>query len=298
MPARVITPLAPTDPMRTVVGLGLGHGDPSVAGDDGAWIAIRTDEGAATLRFTGEEGRIEAEAWGPGADQALEIAPGLCGALDDPSGFEPGHPLIRRIHRERPGVRITRSRQLVDSLVRAVFGQKVTGREAKRAYRRMVLARGEPAPGPRPGLLVPPEPEWLASLDYSDFHPWGVERRRAEIVMEVARRTRRLDEALDMALPDAYDRITAIRGVGPWSAAWVGLQALGDADAVLVGDYHIPNTVAWALAGEDRADDDRMLELLEPFRPHRGRVIQLLKAAGITAPKYGPRVELREIRGI
>ncbi len=116
--------------------------------------------------------------------------------------------------------------------------------------------------------------------------------------MEVARRSKRLEEALTMALPDAYRRIQAIRGVGPWSAAWVGLQALGDADAVLVGDFHIPNTVAWALTGEPRGDDDRMLELLEPFRPHRGRVVRLLKAAGIKAPKYGPRQAIREIREI
>ena len=195
-------------------------------------------------------------------------------------------------------MRITRSRQVVDSLIRAVLGQKVTGREAKTAYARMVRAQGELAPGPRPDLLMPPDPEWVATLDYGDFHPWGVERRRAEVVLEVARRAKRMEEALDMSLPDAYRRITALRGVGPWSAAWVGLQALGDPDAVLVGDFHIPNTVAWALAGEPRADDDRMLELLEPFRPHRGRVVNLLKAAGITAPKYGPRSPIREIRGM
>ena len=101
-----------------------------------------------------------------------------------------------------------------------------------------------------------------------------------------------------MELPDAYRRITALRGVGPWSAALVGMQALGDADAVPVGDYHIPNTVAWALAGEDRGSDERMLELLEPFRPHRGRVVRLLKSAGIKAPRYGPRAPLRGIEGM
>ena len=37
-----------------------------------------------------------------------------------------------------------------------------------------------------------------------------------------------------------------------------------------------------------------MLELLEPFRPHRGRVIRLLEAAGIAAPKFGPRMAVNE----
>ena len=67
----------------------------------------------------------------------------------------------------------------------------------------------------------------------------------------------------------------------------------GDPDLVTVGDYHLPNVVAYALAGQARADDARMLELLEPFRPHRARVVQLLIAGGWRAPRYGPRQPIR-----
>ena len=74
--------------------------------------------------------------------------------------------------------------------------------------------------------------------------------------------------------------------------------AWGDRDAVPVGDFHLPNTVAWTLAGEPRADDDRMLELLEPYRPHRRRVVTLLKRSGASAPKYGPKTGVVDIRGI
>ena len=56
-----------------------------------------------------------------------------------------------------------------------------------------------------------------------------------------------------------------------------------------VGDFHLKNLVAFALAGEPRGTDERMLELLEPWRGHRARVIRLLEASGIEAPKYGPR---------
>jgi 3-methyladenine DNA glycosylase/8-oxoguanine DNA glycosylase len=76
----------------------------------------------------------------------------------------------------------------------------------------------------------------------------------------------------------------------------VACVALGDADAVSVGDYHLPHTIAWALAGEPRADDDRMLELLEPWRGHRARVIRLIEGAGIHAPRRGPRQRLRDIQ--
>ena len=81
--------------------------------------------------------------------------------------------------------------------------------------------------------------------------------------------------------------------------------AYGDSDAVSVGDWHIPHTVSWALAGEVRAGsrdassaglspaDERMLELLEPFRGHRGRVCALLERAGYAAPRFGPRMSIR-----
>lgn len=276
----------------------MGRGDPSIVIDDAAWIAIRTPDGPATLRFETTAKSIAAEAWGRGADRALEQAPDLVGANDDPGGFTPVHPLVARLHRTHPAVRITRSRQVTEALLRAVVGQKVSGKEAKRSYRSMVRAQADPAPGPKPEILLPPDPAWLASLDYSDFHVWGIERRRAVILQEVSRRAVRLAETVEMALSDAYRRITALRGIGPWSAGLVGLQALGDADAVPVGDYHLPNTVSWALAGEARGDDDRMLELLAEFQPNRGRVVRLLKAEGITAPKYGPRAPLRNIERI
>jgi hypothetical protein len=57
----------------------------------------------------------------------------------------------------------------------------------------------------------------------------------------------------------------------------------------------VPNLVAWALAGEARADDARMLELLEPYRGQRGRVQRLLEASGIRPPRYGPRMAPRNI---
>jgi 3-methyladenine DNA glycosylase/8-oxoguanine DNA glycosylase len=73
------------------------------------------------------------------------------------------------------------------------------------------------------------------------------------------------------------------------------MTAMGDPDAVPVGDYHLPSMVAWSLAGEPRADDARMLELLEPYRGHRGRVIRLLVAGGSAAPRRGPRMPFRHM---
>lgn len=297
MPSRAFTSMAPVDLRAAIGGYSAGGADPSIALDSaGAWLALRTSNGPATLHFAVGEA-ISAEAWGPGADLALERAPDICGANDDPVGFAPAHPVAARILRHHPGVRITRSGNVVEGLLRMIVGQRVTGTEARNGYFAMCRALGGPAPGPR-RLLLPPDPERVAACGYTAFHPWGIERGRAETLIRVAQRAKRMEEAAAMPLPDAYARISAVRGVGPWTAAKIGLSALGDPDAVPIGDYHLPNTVAWALAGEERADDARMLELLEEFRPHRGRVIRLIGAAGVAAPKYGPRSGVRDFGGM
>ena len=73
------------------------------------------------------------------------------------------------------------------------------------------------------------------------------------------------------------------------------LRALGDPDAVSVGDAHLSNVVAFALAGRPRGTDEEMLELLAPWAGHRARVVRLLEGAGITPPRYGPRVAPRDL---
>ena len=97
-----------------------------------------------------------------------------------------------------------------------------------------------------------------------------------------------------MDLPSARRRIEAFPGIGPWTSAKVAQVALGDPDAVPVGDYHLPHSVAYALEGRVRSTDQRMLELLDPYRGHRARVIRLIGVAGITAPRFGPKMPLRD----
>jgi hypothetical protein len=56
--------------------------------------------------------------------------------------------------------------------------------------------------------------------------------------------------------------------------------------------------VAWAFTGRPRGTDEQMLELLEPYAGHRGRVLRLLLAGGVSAPRFGPRMSLRSIERI
>jgi 3-methyladenine DNA glycosylase/8-oxoguanine DNA glycosylase len=266
-------------------------------GADGAWRATRTPAGPATVALRVDNGAVEARAWGAGAEWALEAAPDLVGAGDDEEGFVAHDAVVADAHRRLPGLRIGRTGAVVEALVPTVLEQKVQGIAAKRSYALLTRLLGERAPGPAP-LLLPPAPERVAALPYHAFHPLGVERRRADTVRLVARHARRLDEASAMDPDSAQRRLRALPGVGAWTAAEVALFALGDADAVSVGDYHLPHHVAWAMAGEPRADDARMLELLEPYRGQRGRVLRLLVAGTPGPPRYGPRLALRDIARI
>ena len=262
-----------------------------------AWRAMRTPDGPATLHLRSFGYDIQAEAWGPGAEWALDSAPGLVGAFDDDSAFEPHHDVVAELWRYNRGVRITRAGGVMQVLIPAILEQKVTGSEARRAYRSMVLATSEAAPGDA-GLFLPPEPARIAETPYFAFHPWGVEQRRAETIRGACAQAARLEMCAVLPTDQANGRLLALPGVGPWTVAEVARMALGDPDALSVGDYHLSNIVCWALARRSRGSDEEMLELLEPYRGQRGRVQRLLEAGHITAPAYGPRVEVGHIERI
>lgn len=285
----------PIDLTLTLAPIAHGRGDPTIRfGPDGIWRATRTPDGPATLRLRLANGGVEVSGWGAGAANAVAAAADLIGANDDPAALVPRHRLIGELVHRFPGLRLPRTNRPFEALLPAICEQKVAAVEARAAFRGIIASHGEPAPGPA-GLRLAPTPATLASLPYFAFHRFGLERRRADLI----RHTGQLAPRFEAASPaEAYARLGAVPGIGPWTLAEVGRNAFGDPDAVSIGDYHLPNVVAWALARQPRADDARMLELLEPYRGQRGRVQRLLEASGIHAPRYGPRMAPQRIAGM
>jgi 3-methyladenine DNA glycosylase/8-oxoguanine DNA glycosylase len=291
----VLDPGFALDLRRTLAPLAHGPTDPTIRlAASEAWRACRTPEGPATVRLVATGRRLEVAAWGQGADWAVASVPGLVGLLDEPSRLTPRHPVVAQLARRFAGVRLPRTRLPFEALLPAICEQKVTGREAQLAFRAIVRRYGEAAPGPG-RMWLPPQASVLAGLRYFAFHPLGLERRRAEVVMRAAALAPRLVHA---GPAEVATLLKAVPGIGPWTVAETLRAAFGDPDAISIGDYHLPNLVAWALAGEARADDARMLELLEPYRGQRARVQRLLEASGIRAPRRGPRMSPRQIAAI
>ena len=303
--SRTWRPGRPVDLRATLGSLRRGSGDPTQREDvlGSLWRASRTPDGAATLRLTvrADLGEVRARAWGLGAAWALETMPGLLGAGDDPAGFAPRHPLLRDVWRRHPGWRVPRSRAVLEALVPAVLEQKVTGREAWRAFRTLVRTYGERAPGPvdhlAGGLWVPPDARAWARVPSWAWHRAGVDLSRSRTVVTAAGSAGRLEALARRPPAEAAPRLVSLPGVGAWTAAEVAQRALGDPDAVSIGDFHLPKLVGWALVGE-RVDDATMLELLEPYRGHRYRAVRLVELSGLSYPRHGPRFGGRDFRAI
>ena len=259
--------------------------------------ATRTPDGPASASYEQDGDAVRIEAWGPGAEYLVEHAPALLGFDDDPASFTPAHPTLHELARHLAGLRFGRTNAVFEALVPSILEQKVPGKEAFRAYGKLLRTYGEPAPGPLK-LMLQPAPETIKDLPYWTLHSFGVEQKRALTLIRAAAKAKRLEEAASMESEAANKRLTALPGIGPWTAAEVIRSALGDPDVVSVGDFHLPHLVSWALAGEPRGTDERMLELLEPYTGHRGRAIRLLELSGIGAPRYGPRIKLRSIARI
>ncbi len=283
----------PLDLMRTLAPLRHGPYDPTIRFlANEMWRASRTPEGISTVHLRLAGAVVEAEAWGPGAAWELDHVGDLLGEGDRPEALVPRHPLVAELVRRFPGVRLTRTGRILEALVPGVIEQKITGLEAQRIYRRLVRTYGTPAPGPGAGagLLVPPEPRRLATLPYHAYHPLGLEQRRADVLRRIGVLAAKLEAGLIAGPEQARARLLAVAGIGPWTAAEATRIALGDPDAVSVGDFHLPRLVAFSLAGETEADDRRMLELLEPYRGQRARVVRLLELGGRSPARRAPRL--------
>jgi 3-methyladenine DNA glycosylase/8-oxoguanine DNA glycosylase len=300
---------APRSLRRTLGAFSAGRGDPTTWLSPGRFVfATLTPDGPATvlLRWTadpapvGDDG-LDAEAWGPGAGWLLDRVDALTGAHDRAIAFDVADPVVTRALSATRTTRIGATGTLWHHLLPTVIAQRITGGEAARQWAQLCRCLGEVPPGPDDvvaAMRLPPSPESLRRRPAWWFHRLGIETKRARAITEVAAHADRL-WSWSAAGPEASSTmLQRIPGIGPWTVGSALGPALGDTDAVPVGDFHIPHAIAWALAGEPRATDERMLELLAPYHGQRGRVAAAVVRTNGTAPKFGPRRRIMNIQAL
>ncbi len=241
--------------------------------------------GPVVLEARSRSGEITCEVWGPAATPADEVAGHLAAAVawagcdDDLSGYTAcvdAHPVVAELHQRLGTHRLSHLPRVGEAFGRSVLGQLVQGIEARRSTRQIAALLGTPGPG---GLWTWPSALTIGQTHAAALRPCGVSLKMAQALHGGAVDDARLARLVgDWSRLDA--RLRALPGVGAWTSGETRVL-VGDADAVSIGDYHLPSVVGTALTGEERVRTDwtdaEMLDLLAPFTGHRGRVIRLVE---------------------
>jgi 3-methyladenine DNA glycosylase/8-oxoguanine DNA glycosylase len=262
----------------------VGRNDPTARLEESRFVkAARTAEGPVTVEITMASGGRHARvrAWGEGAAYAMARAAAWLGDDDGLASFAPPPGLVATIHKDHRTLRLPRSPFPHEVHAAFILQQRVTWAEAAGQYGRLARDYGEDAPGPH-ALRLFPDRKVLAGLPRHVYLGMGIDSKRGGALVEAMRLAFRVDALASRDEARAY--LSKIPGTGPWTTENVLASGFGDPDAVSPGDVNLPHMVCFALAGDEHGSDERMFELLEPYRGHRNRAVRLLFLGGPTRP--------------
>lgn len=247
-------------------------------------------------------------------ETALQRAASVLGAEDDWTELEllldalgdRASTELARTRRRHPGVRLPASGALFDQLVNVALEQKVTHEQARHSWRNLLKRHGEMPPSSSAlaapaWMRLPLTAAQLKRVPSWDWHGIWVQPALSKTVLRIAERApavHRLGKATPadtLSLAGLAEQLASVPGIGPWTSAETLQRSHGAADLVAVGDYHLAHFVGEALTGR-RTDDAGMLELLEPYRPHRQRIVRLLGLSGFRMSRFGPRLDPEDHR--
>lgn len=198
-------------------------------------------------------------------------------------------PIIGPLVRRRPGLRVPGHVDGDEVSIRAVLGQQVTVAAARTLASRLAERFGMALPPQlaEPGLtrLFPSALE-LAELAPQDL---AMPRSRARAVQALCAALADGEVRLDRSQPrDAVrSALLAIPGVGPWTADYIALRALGDPDVFSPTDVGVRNALRAA-----SVDPAGAVGLSQAWRPWRSYAqIHLWQSLGLPRQKENPRVD-------
>jgi 3-methyladenine DNA glycosylase/8-oxoguanine DNA glycosylase len=180
-------------------------------------------------------------------------------------------PILAAIVRRRSGIRLPQLLDPFEGLARAILGQQVSVAGASTMTDRLVRLFSRPVPGARKGpFLAFPTPADVADAGADRLRTIGLTRARAATMASAARAV--ADGVLDLgrlreASADvAQAALEDLPGIGPWTASYVRMRALGDRDAFPGADLGVIK--ALAAAGVERRMVATVAERWRPWRAY------------------------------
>jgi 3-methyladenine DNA glycosylase/8-oxoguanine DNA glycosylase len=253
-------------------------------------VALRGGRDAIVIAMKAASGEIRTTVLSNGVVSAedvtrsIDAARGLAAVDDDPTEFLAmirGHAILGPLAR-RADPRLSATPTVFESLTVAILEQLVTSYEARASARRLWRVAGAAVEGT--DLVAAPTARAVRRVPMWQLHAMGVGSRRAATLYGAAGRGDAIERLRDDPPEVAMQKLESLSGVGPWTSNALARNAFAWPDAVPVGDFHAPFAVPIALGRTDELtrDDPKMadrvmLEALEPFRPHRARVVLLLE---------------------
>ena len=232
------------------------------------------DVGTLEISPVPRQSRLELRVLARSAGRLADVVPRVRRMFDldsDPLDIDAalgGDPLLRRLVRSRPGLRVPGAWDAFETAVRAILGQQVTIRAATTLCGRLVRRFGRPTDDPGRGLThVFPKPEALAQAKLEGI---GLTRARADTLSRLARSVATGELRLDSArgLEDAVRRLDAIPGIGEWTAQYIAMRAFGEPDAFPVGDLGLRRALADGGSLPTAAELARRAEAWRPWRAY------------------------------
>ena len=241
----------------------LGSHDPTCRCQEGIFVkAFWTPQGACTLALRQQGEQIEVETAGDGGPWCRDWMPRMFAFRPQELPRPCPHPGLFQLSRDLFRLKIGPVPWSFDVATAYVLQQRIAFRDAARSFTQLIQDYASTAPGPLP-LRLPLSPEQWLKLGPDRIQRAGVDAKRARTLLRVAQ----------LGLEFDPQQLARLRGIGPWTLESVRGYGFGEPDAVPTGDLHLPRVIGQFLGGEARANDERMLTLLEPYRGIRFRVI-------------------------
>lgn len=191
--------------------------------------------------------------------------------------------LVAALQAHFPGLRPARTPTVFEALAQAIIGQQISGAVARRIRDLVVERLGEPFVLDGAVYRAYPRPAAFAAASIEDLRALKLSQRKAEYLREIGAAVAegRLDLEGLRGQPnhEIVARLTALRGVGRWTAEWVRLRALGRLDAFPADDLALDRIVGQFYFGDRSVTKHEALALAERWGSCQGLVTAYLFAA-------------------